>query len=97
MIHTVGPRGERPDLLTQCYKNCLDIMRKNQLRTIAFPCISTGIYGYPIDRAVHVSNRQVREFLESYSENVDRIVFCLFGDDDVDIYERSLQSYFPVD
>lgn len=72
-------------------------MLKNQLRTIAFPCVSTGIYGYPIDRAVHVSNRQVREFLEKNQENVDRVIFCLFGAEDVDIYERALQSYFPVE
>lgn len=74
----------------------MTLMTENQLRTIAFPCISTGVYGYPIDRAVHVANLQIRQFLEKDSDKVDRIIFCLFGDDDVDIYERALQSYFPV-
>lgn len=96
IIHTVGPQKREENLLISCYKNCLDFMITNQIRTIAFPCIATGIYGYPIDKAVHVSNRQVREFLEKNKDHVDRIIFCLFGPDDVDIYQRALQAYFPI-
>ncbi|XP_022906807.1 macro domain-containing protein CT2219-like [Onthophagus taurus] len=96
VIHTVGPQGEKPDLLSQCYKNSLKLFFEQNLRTIAFPCISTGIYGYPLEPAAHVAVNEVRSFLESNSSKVDRIIFCLFADQDVTIYQGVLQSYFPL-
>jgi O-acetyl-ADP-ribose deacetylase (regulator of RNase III) len=96
VIHTVGPRGEKPGLLQQCYRNSLKIMLEKKLQTIAFPCISTGIYGYPNEPASHVAAYEVRKHLESYNDQVDRIIFCLFLAPDQTVYEGVLQSYFPL-
>lgn len=96
MIHTVGPVGEKPGLLKNCYKNCLDIMLQNKLRSIAFPCISTGIYGYPIEPAAHIAVYEVRKHLEANKDAVDRVIFCVFDQNDEQVYQGVLQSYFPL-
>lgn len=90
--------GEKPDLLSSCYKSALDILRPNNCRSIAFPCISTGVYGYPNENAAHVALKTVRTWLEDPTNqaNIDRIIFCLFLDKDVDIYNRLLPKYFPI-
>lgn len=97
IIHTPGPRGEKPNLLQQCYKNCLKLMLENNLRTIAFPCISTGIYGYPNDKAANIASAEVRECLEKHAEEIDRVIFCVFLPKDLELYQDILQSYFPVE
>nr|CAI5867224.1 unnamed protein product [Callosobruchus analis] len=97
VIHTVGPKGEKADLLRNCYTNSLKIMQKNNLRSIAFPCISTGIYGYPNLPAAHVAAYAVRKHLEANGDHVDRVIFCLFMPEDQKIYEQLLQSYFPLE
>ena len=70
VIHTVGPIGEKPELLKRCYWKSLELARENGLRTIAFPCISTGVYGYPSEKAVYVVLETVREWLERHSSEV---------------------------
>ncbi|XP_050529202.1 macro domain-containing protein CT2219-like isoform X2 [Daktulosphaira vitifoliae] len=65
VIHTVGPIGENSFLLKLAYENCLKVCRENNLRTIAFPCISTGVYGYPQEKACQIALQTVRNFLES--------------------------------
>lgn len=95
MIHTVGPQGEKPGYLAQCYKNSLTIIKSKNLRTLAFLCISTGIYGYPLLPAAHVATMEVRRYLELNSDSVDRVIFCLFSEEDEQIYQKVLQSYFP--
>ncbi|XP_066993157.2 macro domain-containing protein PG1779 isoform X2 [Anabrus simplex] len=97
VIHTVGPRGQKPDLLESCYKTCLQLMLENKLRSVAFPCISTGIYGYPQEPAAHVALSTVRKFLEKNPNMVDRVIFCLFLAEDVKIYQNLMQVYFPVE
>lgn len=96
VIHTVGPKGEKPEDLRNCYRTCLKLMVENKLRTIAFPCISTGIYGYPVEPAAHIATYEVRKHLEEHADKVDRIIFCVFLEDDADIYEGVMQSYFPL-
>lgn len=96
VIHTVGPRGEKPKLLKSAYETSLNLMLEHDLKTIAFPCISTGIFGYPQDNAANVALKTVRNFLIQHSDKVDRIIFCLFLESDVEIYETELQLYFPV-
>ncbi|KAF3226258.1 hypothetical protein TWF106_000753 [Orbilia oligospora] len=86
VIHTVGPiywdhkdAGRDPaEFLKNCYVNSLDVARRNGCKSVAFPCISTGIYGYPNDRAAVVACRVVREYLEAQLEET------LFGTDDVE-------------
>ncbi|XP_048032298.1 ADP-ribose glycohydrolase MACROD1 isoform X3 [Megalobrama amblycephala] len=101
VIHTVGPIvhgsvGEREEqALRNCYYNCLHTATKNHLRTVAFPCISTGVYGYPPDQAVKVALRTVREYLEQNHEKLDRVIFCVFLKSDKELYETMLSAYFP--
>lgn len=97
IIHTVGPVGENSGKLRSCYERSLDLLRVNGLRSIAFPCISTGVYGYPNEPAAHVALSTVRAWLEndSNSSTVDRIIFCLFLDLDVKLYRELLPLYFP--
>merc|ERR1712223_774615 len=96
IIHTVGPMGRKPDLLESCYEKSLKLLVENGLRTIAFPCISTGIYGYPSKDAVLVALKTTRKFLQNNFEKVDRIIFTLFLQKDVDVYEKQMQLFFPV-
>ncbi|XP_043112897.1 ADP-ribose glycohydrolase MACROD1 isoform X2 [Puntigrus tetrazona] len=101
VIHTVGPIvhdsvGDREEqALRNCYYNCLHTATKNHLRTVAFPCISTGVYGYPPDQAVHVALRTVREYLEQNHDKLDRVIFCVFLKSDKELYETMLPAYFP--
>lgn len=99
VIHTVGPIGINPEKLSSCYRRCLDVLKENNLRAIAFPCISTGVYGYPNEDAANVVLQTVRVWLESADNmsKVDRIIFCLFLNVDIEIYSRLMPMYFPVE
>ncbi|XP_043282084.1 macro domain-containing protein CT2219-like isoform X2 [Venturia canescens] len=97
IIHTVGPQGEKPDKLRECYENSLGLAMKNDLRTIAFPCISTGVYGYPQKSAAKIALATVKKCLEENEDKIDRVIFCLFLKSDKDIYEELLQKYFAFE
>ena len=90
VIHTVGPvwhggeRGE-PELLRNCYRNSLALARRHGLRSIAFPCISTGIYGFPAEPAARLAVAAVRDD-EAESENPLDVTFCCFSETDRDLY-----------
>jgi O-acetyl-ADP-ribose deacetylase len=92
VIHTVGPvwqggsAGEE-ELLTACYTNALKIAAWSELKSIAFPSISTGIYSYPIDRACHVAFDAVSVFLVEYP-SIERVIFCTFSESDFSIYQN---------
>nr|XP_022332441.1 O-acetyl-ADP-ribose deacetylase MACROD2-like isoform X2 [Crassostrea virginica] len=98
VIHTVGPIGEKKDLLYKAYSSVLSVLEKNHLASIAIPCISTGIYAYPNEKAAVVALETVRKFLEKNDtyKKIDRVIFCLFMPKDVAIYEELMQVYFPV-
>ena len=98
VIHAVGPvwsggdQGE-PELLSNCYRSALDLAANAELGSIAFPCISTGIYGYPIANAAVVAQSTVRAWLrarQAQRANVtpERVVFCCFSESDRAVYER---------
>ena len=95
VLSTVGPQGEQPEVLEACYTSCLRLLLKHDLRSVAFPCISTGIYGYPNSAACGVALRSVRRFLEEHGERVDRVVFCLFLQKDVTLYRERMAVVFP--
>ncbi|KAL4238485.1 O-acetyl-ADP-ribose deacetylase macrod2 [Mactra antiquata] len=99
IIHTVGPIGIKPDMLQMCYENSLKLAKENNIRTIAFPCISTGIYGYDVEMATPVVMKTVRDWLQDKGNAscIDKIIFCVFLKNDVDVYQRNLLQYFPVD
>jgi O-acetyl-ADP-ribose deacetylase (regulator of RNase III) len=100
VIHTVGPvwrggtRGE-PDLLAWSYVNSLKVAVANRLRSVAFPSISTGVYGYPIERACPVALRAVKRFLESRENSVEEVFFVLFSDFDFNVYKKAASELFP--
>ncbi|KAK7084359.1 O-acetyl-ADP-ribose deacetylase macrod2 [Halocaridina rubra] len=96
IIHTVGPVGEKPSLLESCYRRSLQVAMENKIRTIAFPCISTGVYGYPNENAVRVVLPIIRTMLESHHSKFDRIIFCLFLKVDQDCYMKYLPVFFPI-
>lgn len=95
IIHAVGPywrggnHGEA-EILASCYSRCLEIANKANLTTIAFPCISTGIYGYPSELAADVAIKAVRAGLE-VEGSLEEITFCCFLQNDLDIYNRLLK------
>ena len=94
IIHTVGPIGENPELLASCYRNSLDLMKSQGFRKIAFPCISTGVYGYPNESAAHVVLKTLREWLNVHELDVDEILLCMFLDKDWEIYHEIVWTYF---
>ena len=91
IIHTVGPvfRGNERDeeLLASCYTVSLDLAMENGCTSIAFPCISTGAYGYPLDKAAEVALASVRAWLDSHPDVVMDIYFCCFRKEERAVYD----------
>jgi O-acetyl-ADP-ribose deacetylase (regulator of RNase III) len=96
IIHTVGPvwrggaEGERA-LLASCYRNAMALAVSKAVRTLAFPSISTGIYGYPIEEAAHTAVSTVRNSLREPT-TFDEIIFCCFSSGDLSVYEHVLSA-----
>lgn len=100
IIHTVGPvwrggsNGE-PQLLASCYRKSMEIAEQCGARTVAFPSISTGIYGYPIELAAPVAVATVQSALAAGS-SVEEVTFCCFSDADLAVYEAVLAAAGPA-
>lgn len=91
VIHTVGPvwyGGNRneAELLKSCYRRSLEVAAKHGLKTIAFPNISTGVYGYPKELAAPIAIKTVQTFLE-VNPLPEKVIFCIFGKDNLEIYK----------
>ncbi len=94
VIHTVGPiwhggkHGE-PETLADCYRNSLQLAVENGIKTIAFPAISCGAYGYPVEEAAQIAEKTTREFLAN-ADRLEKVIFVLWGDDIYEAYHRLL-------
>ena len=93
VIHTVGPvwsGGNRNEeqLLRNAYYNSLNLAKKNGIKSVSFPSISTGVYRFPIDKAARIALATVKEFLQKY--NFEEIRFVLFSEKDLKVYENAL-------
>ena len=94
VIHTVGPvwkGGTRhePEILANCYRNSLQLAVENEIKTIAFPAISCGAYGYPIPEAAQIALKATRDFLAT-DDSIDKVAFVLSGEDIYDAYRQLL-------
>ncbi|EFC35193.1 predicted protein, partial [Naegleria gruberi] len=96
ILNTVGPVGENPQKLTSAYTTCLELVEEYQLRTIAFCGISTGIFGYPLDKATIIAMHTIRQWLEINHDKVDRIIFITFLKKEVDMYNTVAPYFFPL-
>ena len=98
VIHTVGPvwhggsHGE-PELLRGCYRNACRLAHQSGLKSIAFPAISTGVYGYPLREACRIALEEVRSALASYPE-LERVIFVAFSTEAERIYRETMQEVF---
>lgn len=94
VIHTVGPvwhggtQGEAK-LLASCYRRALEVATAHGVRSIAFPSISTGVYGYPKEQAAHIAVQTVRDFV-SRDTSMQEVIFCCYSGDDLALYRRLL-------
>ncbi|KAH7928249.1 A1pp-domain-containing protein [Leucogyrophana mollusca] len=95
VIHAVGPdcrsstdAPRKETLLASCYRSSLDLAVKNDCKQIAFPCISTQIYRYPIEEATHIALNETRKFLDTVDgDKLDRVIFVVFRREDKEVYE----------
>ncbi|RJR26574.1 MAG: O-acetyl-ADP-ribose deacetylase [Desulfobacteraceae bacterium] len=100
VIHTVGPvwrggRSRERELLASCYKNSLKAAVEIGAKTIAFPSISTGAYGFPLEEATEIALRETGKFLASDS-NLEKVVFVCFGDQVTGVYRKLFSRFFPT-
>ncbi len=96
IVHTVGPvwhggtHGE-PELLASCYRNSLQVAADNGARTIAFPCISTGVYGYPVELAARIAVATVSSALPKLG-SIREVIFCCFSAGDFAVYKKLVDA-----
>jgi O-acetyl-ADP-ribose deacetylase (regulator of RNase III) len=96
VIHTVGPvwrdgNSGEPKLLASCYRACLELARANAVKTIAFPAISCGVYGYPVPEAARIAVRETRRALRSPSA-IEQVLFACFTDEVFTAYQNELKN-----
>jgi len=96
VIHTVGPvwhggRHGEAELLASCYRSCFALVEQHGIKTVAFPSISTGAYGFPMDRAAQIAVRETKDFL-ARNQSVEKVVLVCFGTSALQIYRRACAS-----
>jgi O-acetyl-ADP-ribose deacetylase (regulator of RNase III) len=96
VIHTVGPvwrdgnHGE-DDLLASCYRSCFALVEQQGIKTVAFPSISTGAYGFPLDRAARIAVRETKNFLDR-NQSVEKVILVCFGARALGIYQAAFKE-----
>jgi O-acetyl-ADP-ribose deacetylase (regulator of RNase III) len=99
VIHTVGPvyrdgRSGEPEQLASCYRNSLELAEAEGLRSIAFPCISTGVFGYPLEDATRIALDTICRWLGE-DHQLDRVICCCFTESDARVYREILSAKGP--
>jgi O-acetyl-ADP-ribose deacetylase len=94
VIHTVGPiwqggKHDEAQILADCYRNSLQLAVENEVKTIAFPAISCGAYGYPIEEAAHIAFKTTRDFL-AINDEIDKVTFVVWREDVYQAYRQNL-------
>lgn len=99
VIHTVGPvwnggTMNEEEKLEDCYRNSLLVAVQNQIRTIAFPSVSTGIYRFPVERAAKIAVSTVKTFLNKYLDRIDEVIFVLFDEHTMQVYTQQTELLY---
>ena len=98
VIHTVGPivsgklTKKDEDLLKSCYRSCLELAQENDVESIAFCCISTGVFCFPNERAAEIAVQTVKEFKEENHSQI-KVIFNVFKDEDLGTYRNLLENH----
>jgi O-acetyl-ADP-ribose deacetylase (regulator of RNase III) len=97
VFHTVGPiygnqEQDDAELLASCYRKCLALAEEREVRTISFPAISTGVYGYPMEEAARIAIGEVKAHFEKPGAHIERVIFVVFGKAAYRIYQSVLDS-----
>ena len=95
VIHTVGPvynngKHNEAENLASCYRKSLELAVDNNIKTIAFPNISTGVYGYPKQEAAEIAIKEVQDFIHKNTK-IEQVIFCVFDNNNFEIYKNLLQ------
>lgn len=98
VIHTVGPvwaggHKNEDNLLASCYRNCFKAAKEKGVKTIAFPSISTGAYGFPLERATEIALKEAKRFLET-DKTLSKVVFVCFGETVLNTYRNAAEKIF---
>ena len=98
VIHTVGPiwhggKNHEAELLASCYRNSLNLAKQNNLKTIAFPAISCGIYGYPIELAAAIAIKIIKDFVKD-NDHFEKIILCCFSEEIYQSYFRHFNMFY---
>jgi O-acetyl-ADP-ribose deacetylase (regulator of RNase III) len=101
VIHTVGPiwrggKAHEDQFLENCYHNSLKLAVEHGIKTIAFPSISTGVYGFPIERASRIALKTIKAFLEN-DNRIQKVFFVCFGSHDYQVYQKAIQEVSEED
>jgi len=97
VFHAVGPvyrdgRHGEPEMLASCYRKCLELAEERDARTLSFPSISTGVYGYPMEEAAPIALREVKAHLGKADTKLQQVIFVLFGKAAYELYARLLDG-----
>lgn len=95
IIHTVGPiysgTAEDAAQLADCYRNSLNLAKEHELHSIAFPAISTGVYGYPLEDATEIAVKTVAQWLEAHADYAMQVIFCCFDARTERVYQTKMK------
>jgi len=98
VIHTVGPvhgqeNGREEELLCACYENSLMVAKEKGIKTIAFPCISTGVFSFPKDKASEIALRTTSNFIGKFLDAFEAITFVIFSEIDFEVYKKRISLF----